>query len=108
MNSLYDFYYSMCNKFSGCMLFDEQITYDQAFTLACERAAYLAKNLNIPLIPITIKGASAILPSGKKWPCFFKTDSLIVKAGDKIDPINFKTVKQLNSAMLKAMQDLLK
>jgi len=71
-------------------------------------AAYLAKNLDIKLIPLAIKGAAKILPAGKKWPRFFKSESLTVTAGEKIDPNNYKTVQQLNKAMLKKMADLLK
>ena len=44
LNSLYDFYSTRCERYAGEMLFDNIITYGQAFEYASARAAFLQKS----------------------------------------------------------------
>ena len=60
-------------------------------------AAYLAKNTNRKIIPITINGAFDMWPTSKIFPNFFgpKRGNIIIH--DKIDPADFKTAESLNA-----------
>ena len=62
-------------------------------------AAYLAKNTNKWIIPITINGAFDMWPPTKMFPKFFgpKRGNMIIH--DKINPADFKTVESLNAKL---------
>ncbi len=66
-------------------------------------AAYLAKNLGVTVIPVTVNGAYEIWPRDKKLPRFHGglTGSLTV--GEPIDPSRYRSVDALNRAMQKAV-----
>jgi len=66
-------------------------------------AAYLAKNLNIDIIPVTVKGAFKIWPANKKLPSLFTKKEGSLTIGETISPKKFKTVNSLNSALFKSV-----
>ena len=43
-SNLYEFYRSRCDRHAHCILFDNTITYGEAFTLAASRASFLQEN----------------------------------------------------------------
>jgi 1-acyl-sn-glycerol-3-phosphate acyltransferase len=66
--------------------------------------AYLAKNSNRKIIPVTINGGYDIWPSSKKFPGrLFKAKANIV-VHDKINPADFKTVESLNAEIEKVIK----
>jgi len=60
-------------------------------------AAYLAKNTNRKIIPITINGAYDIWPSSKLWPGLSGSRKGNIVVHDKINPSDYKTVESLNA-----------
>jgi long-chain acyl-CoA synthetase len=60
-------------------------------------AAYLARNLNRPIVPVTITGAFEIYPGSRRFPKLFTKVSGRVIVGDPIDPSKFSTVEELNA-----------
>ncbi len=60
-------------------------------------AAYLAKNIDREIIPITISGAYDIWPPHKTFPEIFTKKRGIITIGKKINPAEFKTVEELNA-----------
>ena len=59
-------------------------------------AAYLAKNLGRPIVPVSIIGAFDIYPGSRLFPRFFtKTKGKLV-VGEPVDPSAFPTVEALN------------
>ena len=67
-------------------------------------AAYVAKNLNKEIIPITINGTFDIWSRSKKFPNIFgfKKCNLIIH--DKIKPSDFKTAESLNEKLEKVIK----
>ena len=59
-------------------------------------AAYLAKNINRKIIPVTINGAYKMWPAGKKCPRFIPGMKGNLVIGDPIDPSKFDSVESLN------------
>ncbi|MFH0975245.1 MAG: AMP-binding protein [Spirochaetota bacterium] len=59
-------------------------------------AAYLAKNLNKKIIPVSIKGAFKIMPSGKHIPSFSKVHKVRISVDMPVDPADFPSVDALN------------
>jgi 1-acyl-sn-glycerol-3-phosphate acyltransferase len=68
-------------------------------------AAYLAKNLNKKIIPVTIKGAFKIMPSGKHIPSFSSAHKVRISIGSPIDPLDFQSVEALNDHLHKVVSD---
>ncbi len=67
-------------------------------------AAYLAKNTNREIIPVTINGAYDIWPPSKIFPGkLFKTKGNLV-IHDKINPSDYKSVESLNDALKKIIE----
>ncbi|MBN2401885.1 MAG: AMP-binding protein [Spirochaetes bacterium] len=66
-------------------------------------AAYLAKNLNKKIIPVTINGAFEIMPSGKHIPYFFGGHKLKINVGSPVDPNDFKSIEALNDHLHKVI-----
>lgn len=59
-------------------------------------AAYLARNLNKKIIPVTIRGAFDIMPAGKFLPRFWGGKSLEVVVGRSVDPKDFSSIDALS------------
>jgi len=62
-------------------------------------AAYLAKNLGIKIVPLSINGAFDIWPRQRSLPEFFCGMKGLIAVGDSIIPENFKDVESLNSCL---------
>ncbi|MCL1834502.1 MAG: 1-acyl-sn-glycerol-3-phosphate acyltransferase, partial [Leptospirales bacterium] len=60
-------------------------------------AAYIAKNLNKKIIPVTVNGSFDIWSPLMRFPNFFGRKRGNVIVHDKIDPADFKTVESLNA-----------
>jgi 1-acyl-sn-glycerol-3-phosphate acyltransferase len=58
-------------------------------------AAYLAMHLNKKIIPVTIRGAFEIMPSGKFLPGFISEQKLELIVENEINPQNFTSVEAL-------------
>lgn len=58
-------------------------------------SAYLAMHLNKRIIPVAIRGAFEIMPTGKILPRFFGGHRLELHVGEAIDPKNFDSVEAL-------------
>ncbi len=73
-------------------------------------AAYLAKNLNCKIIPLTINGAFDIWPKQNIFPEFSRRKRGSITVGDYINPEDFKTVGSLNvflkKSILKNIEDI--
>ncbi|HEY1405357.1 MAG TPA: 1-acyl-sn-glycerol-3-phosphate acyltransferase, partial [Spirochaetota bacterium] len=61
--------------------------------------AYLSKNLNIKVIPVTIRGGFDILPRRKLIPRFFSGIKGSIVIGKMILPEDYHTIDELNSAI---------
>ncbi len=59
-------------------------------------AAYLAKNLNKKIIPMSISGTDKILPKGKSFPYLKTAEKILITVGTPVDPGNFESVEHLN------------
>ncbi|MRR17283.1 MAG: hypothetical protein EG826_12585 [Deltaproteobacteria bacterium] len=59
-------------------------------------AAYLAKNLNKKIIPVTIRGAFDIMPAGRFLPRFWGGKRLEVVVGRSVDPKDFPSIDALS------------
>ena len=66
-------------------------------------AAYLAKNLGIKIIPLSINGAYEIYPRQKLIPDFFRGKKGSITVGEILDPADYDTVDELNSAIREAI-----
>ncbi len=62
-------------------------------------AAFLAKNLNKKLVPVTINGTYQILPRSRRFPKFFTRHHSSVIAHDPIDPANYSTLEAITDTM---------
>ncbi len=62
-------------------------------------AAYLAKNLNIKVIPVSVNGAHGIWPKQQKFPTFLTSLKGTVTVGKEIDPSAYDSVESLNTAL---------
>jgi 1-acyl-sn-glycerol-3-phosphate acyltransferase len=58
-------------------------------------SAYLAKNINREIIPVTINGTYDIWPPEKKFPEFVTKKRGSVVIHDKINPADYKTIESL-------------
>jgi len=67
-------------------------------------AAYLAKNTNREIIPVTINGAYDIWPSSKTYPGLFRKGKGNLVIHDKINPADYKTVESLNAKIEKVIK----
>jgi 1-acyl-sn-glycerol-3-phosphate acyltransferase len=67
-------------------------------------AAYLAKNLNRKIIPLSINGAFDIWPRQKTLPEFSGELKGSVTVGDPIYPADFKDVESLTLFLQKSIQ----
>lgn len=67
-------------------------------------AAYLAKNLNKKIIPLSINGAFDIWPKNKKLPRFTGGKKGLITVGDAILPEKFRDVESLNSHLKKSIR----
>jgi long-chain acyl-CoA synthetase len=68
-------------------------------------AAYLAKNLNKTIIPITIKGGYEIYPRQKKLPSFIGKFEGRIFINQHIDPSKYKSVDELNLAIQQTIKN---
>ncbi|MCL2669910.1 MAG: AMP-binding protein, partial [Syntrophaceae bacterium] len=66
-------------------------------------AAYLAKHLGRPVIPVTIEGSLAILPRGKWFPDLRSGVKARLVVGKPLDPRCFSTIEALNEALRLAL-----
>jgi long-chain acyl-CoA synthetase len=66
-------------------------------------AAYLAKNLGVKIIPVSINGSWEVFPPGSFLPDFFggKKGSIVI--GDPVDPAKYSSVEQMTCAMRAAV-----
>ncbi len=69
-------------------------------------AAYLAKNLEKKIIPLSVNGAYAIWPRQRKLPALFSGLRRYARAGKPIDPAEYDSVDALNEAVEKAVKDM--
>ncbi|HPS58229.1 MAG TPA: AMP-binding protein [Spirochaetota bacterium] len=67
-------------------------------------AAYLAKNIDREIIPITINGAYDIWPSHKTFPEIFTKKRGTITIGKKIKPSEFKTIEALTAKVQKEIE----
>lgn len=67
-------------------------------------AAYLAKNLDKRIIPVSVNGAYGIWPRDRMLPHIFSSRKGRLVIGDTINPGSFDTVEALNSAMEEAVR----
>lgn len=68
-------------------------------------AAYLSKNLNKKVVPITIKGAYDIFPRKRLLPKILGNNVATLVVGDSIDPADYGSIDSLNSKMQQAIVD---
>jgi long-chain acyl-CoA synthetase len=69
-------------------------------------AAFLAKNLNIKIIPVSVKGGFEIWPRDKSLPHFITSFKGKILVGDEIDPANYKSVESLNLALQETVSNM--
>ncbi len=67
-------------------------------------AAYLAKNLNKEIIPVTVDGSYRIWPRQNKFPTFITRERGYVSVGEKINPEKYESVEALNDAIYLAVK----
>ena len=60
-------------------------------------AAYLAKNTECAIIPVTINGGYDIWPPSNKFPGKLFKAKVEIIVHDKINPSDYKTVESLNN-----------
>jgi 1-acyl-sn-glycerol-3-phosphate acyltransferase len=68
-------------------------------------AAYLAKNLNKTIIPVTIKGGFEIYPRQKLLPKFITKTKGLIFINQSINPAKYKTVEELNNYIEKTIKN---
>jgi 1-acyl-sn-glycerol-3-phosphate acyltransferase len=66
-------------------------------------AAFLAKNLNKQLLPLTINGSFNIWPRTKAWPKLFSMKPSTITVHETIAPDKFATIEDLNTALAKVV-----
>jgi len=71
-------------------------------------AGYLAKSLNVKIVPVTANGAYDIWPKGQKSPSFFTRKRGSLTIGETIDPADFDSVESLTREMEKSVRRYLK
>jgi len=88
------------------MIFPEGIRSDsgemQEFKLG---SAYLAKNINREIIPVTINGTYDIWPPSKRFPEIFTKKRGSVVVHDKINPADYKTIESLMAKVRSVIED---
>ncbi len=67
-------------------------------------AAYLSKNSQCSIIPVTINGAYDIWPASKTYPGNFRKAKATLVVHDKINPADYKTVESLNAQIEKVIK----
>ncbi|HPS58166.1 MAG TPA: AMP-binding protein [Spirochaetota bacterium] len=67
-------------------------------------AAYLAKNLDKKIVPISVNGAYSIWPRDRMFPRIFSSHKGKLVVGRIINPEEFSTVESLNSAVEEAVR----
>lgn len=67
-------------------------------------AAYLAKNLNKKVVPISISGAYNIYPPDRIFPKFFTKNRGKLTVGEPINPEDYGTIEELNTAIRAAVE----
>jgi len=68
-------------------------------------AAYLAKNLDKKIIPITVNGSYDIFPPGSRFPKFFTELRGNLVIGETIDPNDFRDINSLNKKIFTAIEE---
>ncbi len=68
-------------------------------------AAYLAKNLEKKILPVTVNGANKIWSRHEKWPKFFGGLRGSLTVGKLIDPAPCKNVEKLTEAIQKKVSE---
>ena len=71
-------------------------------------AAYLSKNLKKEILPITINGAFKIYPRNRLLPEFFTKNKGEIIITNKINPIKFKSIEELNNKIFAVIKSHLK
>ena len=66
-------------------------------------AAYLAKNLGIPVLPVTINGSYEIYPPHRRLPRLRRSLNGHLVPGEIIDPSDFNSVEELNAELYRAI-----
>lgn len=67
-------------------------------------AAYLAKNLNKKIVPISVNGAYRIWPRDRVFPHIFSSQKGELVVGETINPGAFDSIESLNSTMEEAVR----
>ena len=67
-------------------------------------AAYLSKNSQCSIIPVTINGAYDIWPASKTYPGNFRKAKATLVVHDKINPADYKSVESLNAQIEKVIK----
>jgi long-chain acyl-CoA synthetase len=66
-------------------------------------AAYLAKNLNKDIIPVSVDGGYKIWPRHHKFPTFITDQKGYLTVGEIIKPADYDSVASLNAALFRAV-----
>lgn len=66
-------------------------------------AAFLAKNLNKQLLPLTMNGSFGIWPRTKSWPKLFSMKPSTITVHETMAPDKFATIEDLNTALAKVV-----
>lgn len=66
-------------------------------------AAYLAKNLNIDVVPVSVDGGYTIWPRQNRFPTFITDQKGSLTIGEIIKPADYDSVASLNDAIFKAV-----
>jgi len=67
-------------------------------------AAYLSKNLNIDIVPVSVGGSYKIWPTQKRFPSFITDERGYLNVGETINPADFDSVDSLNEAIYRAVE----
>ncbi len=70
-------------------------THDGALGKFKSGAAYLARNLDKKIVPVSIRGTYDIMPRGRFWPRFLGGKKLEMIVGNTIDPKDFDSTEAL-------------
>ncbi len=66
-------------------------------------AAYLAKNLNKKIVPVSVDGGYKIWPRHNKFPTFITDQKGYLTVGEIIKPADYDSVASLNAALFRAV-----